>query len=704
MSVIDTIKQNIIQEFKAGNFNIPIAGCALGFGGLLFIDNFIKQRSEDDITPTPQTPPTQTQGQRKSSDTTQGQRKLETWNDFIRRLRRLLPILIPKLFSSEVAYIVLLAGMLTARTALSSIIADVSGKAAGYLVSKRADLAVKNLAGYIVLSIPAAYVNGLLKYLTTRLALRMRMNLNKYIHERYLNGVTFYNICNLGSYKIDNVAERITLDIKSFCDKISDIYTSTFKPTMDIVFFTYKLAQATTWRGPFILYSYFLFSSLCKMLFTPPFGKLGAKESQLQGDFRSAHERLITNSEEVAFYDGSIQERTIINRKLNQLHDHIIVNATSKLFIAVIDNIIVKYWATLAGYAAIFTPILVGAFEKKDVTELTEYYSKNMRYLTNLADAIGNFVLLGNKLSELRGHTKRVGEIVEKLDQFETMELGQFTRKTKSENDHIVVHNEKFLNAWKDRCDKRPQEPYRTEQHVVGNVNILEGEEIQFEHIDIVSPDGKLLAEDLNFVVQRNQNVMVTGPNGCGKSSLFRIIGELWPPHANKDHQGLIVKPRKKDIVFIPQKPYLVLGTLRDQIIYPHSKQEMESLGVTDHDLRELLRIVDPKENILKNWDWDEEKDWFLAFSGGQKQRVAMARLFYHRPRYAILDECTSAVSDEVEDEIYRTASHLGITLFTVSHRKYLRKHHDFILTIEGRDGKWAWKQITDKERYDVTK
>src|SRR5690554_4660895 len=137
---------------------------------------------------------------------------------------------------------------------------------------------------------------------------------------------------------------------------------------------------------------------------------------------------------------------------------------------------------------------------------------------------------------------------------------------------------------------------------------------------------------------------MVTGPNGSGKSSLFRILGELWPLHC-----GTLVKPRKEDILFIPQKPYLVLGTLRDQIIYPHSVGDMQRLGVTDDDLTHLMSIVDPAHAILNQWHWDDVRDWLHALSGGQKQRVAMARLFYHRPLFAILDECTSAVSGETE-------------------------------------------------------
>jgi ABC-type uncharacterized transport system fused permease/ATPase subunit len=184
--------------------------------------------------------------------------------------------------------------------------------------------------------------------------------------------------------------------------------------------------------------------------------------------------------------------------------------------------------------------------------------------------------------------------------------------------------------------------------------------------------------------------MMVTGPNGSGKSSLFRVIGGLWPLH-----RGKVVKPPQRDILFVPQKPYLVIGTLRDQLIYPHSVEQMRAQGITDDDLGALLGVVDPAGLILKEWKYDDVRDWSYAFSGGQKQRVAMARLFYHRPSYAILDECTSAVSDEVEDSLYQTCATLGITLFTVSHRASLRRHHDYCLSFAGGiKGEWSLTPI----------
>jgi ABC-type uncharacterized transport system fused permease/ATPase subunit len=127
-------------------------------------------------------------------------------------------------------------------------------------------------------------------------------------------------------------------------------------------------------------------------------------------------------------------------------------------------------------------------------------------------------------------------------------------------------------------------------------------------------------------------NLLITGPNGCGKSSLFRIISGLW-----KLRQGTIYRPQLNDMFYIPQKPYLPLGTLRDQIIYPDSHDVMKLKNIKDDDLLNILDIVSLRYVVKREGSLDAQADWKDVLSGGEKQRIGLSRLFYHKYIFLLL-------------------------------------------------------------------
>jgi len=331
----------------------------------------------------------------------------------------------------------------------------------------------------------------------------------------------------------------------------------------------------------------------------------------------------------------------------------------------IFDNMLVKYGSFIVGYGVLALPVFGPGSEEylkrvsKDPMKITKDYVRNSSLLINLSKAIGRLVVSYKDVQSLAGYTHLVYEVKTVLDDFDK---GIYQRAQVSKSAIQLGKNGRIDNK---------------------------SENIKFEGVPIVSPTGDVLVESISFEINKGMNLFITGPNGCGKSSLFRILGELWPASG-----GVVHKPPKEDIFYIPQRPYLPSGKLRDQIIYPHTEEHMRNVKkVSDDDLLKLFELVQLGYIVQREGGWDKENDWNDVLAGGEKQRIAMARLFYHSPKFAILDECTSAVQLDVEAIMYKHCKELGITLITVSHRQTLWQYHEFNLKFDGQGG-WGFHQI----------
>jgi ATP-binding cassette subfamily D (ALD) long-chain fatty acid import protein len=216
-----------------------------------------------------------------------------------------------------------------------------------------------------------------------------------------------------------------------------------------------------------------------------------------------------------------------------------------------------------------------------------------------------------------------------------------------------------------------------------------------------------VLVKDLSFKIEEGEHLMITGSNGVGKTSVARVLAGLWPVPEGGEVRRPADDGGRMGVFVVPQRVYMVEGTLLDQMIYPHTYVDFRESGRTEAQLMEILAAAHLAYLPAREGGWSARKEWRDVLSGGEKQRVGyrclwepsfffpdvphfqmgMARVFYHRPRFVILDgafvqqrtclcrtsyeclECTSAVSSDVEGSMYEHAKSLGITLITVSLR-----------------------------------
>ncbi|KAK3806456.1 MAG: ABC transporter transmembrane region 2-domain-containing protein [Benniella sp.] len=614
-------------------------------------------------------------GGERARDGSQGKpRRVGVDRHFVEQFKKLLPICIPSLASKEAGLLGILATILIARTWLDVWFSGLNGAVVKAIVSRdRKKFIAKAVIEFGLMMWPMSIVNNSLKLTISALALSFRERLTKFAHNQYLDGITFYKVSNIDN-RIQNADQLLTQDIDKFADNLSHLYSDIAKPLVDIVLFAYKLGEAIGGEAPFYMIGYFFLSGIALRALSPPFGKYTAVEQKLEGDFRFAHSRIIAHSEEIAFYNGAAREKEGVNSAFDKIARHVRKVYTMRFANGILDSVLVKYCATMTAYYLLARPVFDPAYATEhmgrvsaDPTKIVEDYSRNSGYLVNLSQAVGRLILAGRDLTRFAGYTSRVSEL---FDVLEDIKKGRYERTMVSKGDSAAASSQS-VNT----------------KDLKGKVITQDGV-IIFEKVPIVTPNNDVLVEELSFKVTKGTDVIIAGPNGCGKSSLFRILGDLWPLFG-----GTVTKPHPSKLFYVPQKPYLALGTFRDQVIYPDTKEQALAKGFTDQKLLELLSVVHLEYLISREGGWDSVQDWADVLSGGEKQRVAMARLFYHRPQFAILDECTSAVSIDVEGIMYEHARQSGITLFTVSHRPSLIRYHEYLLRFDG-EGNYQFRKL----------
>jgi putative ATP-binding cassette transporter len=452
--------------------------------------------------------------------------------------------------------------------------------------------------------------------------------------DQYLSQRAFYQIES--ENKLDNPDQRITEDIKAFTITSLRFLLIILSSIIDVISFTGILWSISKSLSVFLLI-YASVGTIITVFIGQRLIPLNFNQLKREADFRYGLIHVRDNAESIAFYQGEEQELIQVKERFFKAFKNF------NLLIGWQRN--VDYFTTSYGYAVVIIPSLILA---------PIYFAETIKY--------GDITQASFAFSQV---LKAFSIVVSQIEILSAFAAGINRLSTFSE----------FLESPKSMEEGQTQ------------IDMKVDDSLALEHVTVNTPNyQQILVKDLSLSLPDGQGLLIMGQSGVGKSSLLRTIAGLWTSGT-----GRLIRPELSSMLFLPQRPYMILGTLRQQLLYPNSNQE-----VSEQELYQVLKLVNLADLPERVSGFDTELDWANILSVGEQQRLAFARLLISKPRYAILDEATSALDLKNEELLYKKLHETGTTYISVGHRISLLRYHNNVLELMG-DQKW---RLVSAEEY----
>lgn len=503
-------------------------------------------------------------------------------------------------------------------------------------------------------------VRALRTFVANTTGVQCRKHLTEDLQGLYFAAKGHYTV-NVLDASLDNPDQRMTQDVDRFTQRLAE----TLPPILIVPFTTgyyiYSAYVATGWTGPVSTFLFFiLFTVINKFLMSPVVPRVYELEKQ-EGQFRYEHSRIRAHSESIAFLDGEPIEldntngilKGVVKAQQSVLNRQLPLNLGVHLF---------DYIGSILSLLVIAVPIFNGVYDDLPPAELTGVISKNAFITIYLISCYSSIVDLSGSVTIMAGNTHRIAALRERLQ-------------------CIAMQKDQIPGVKQDASHDSDAEDGTTP-----SVELLD--------VTYKSPrDNTVLVDKLTLVCGPKRNMLVTGPSGSGKTTLLRVIKGL-----RDVESGSIHTKNASSMSFMPQVPWLSTGSLRAQIRYP-TKDYPGDVGDEDAEMRHLLRVCGIEHLLESAYSLDTELDaaWYGALSPGEKQRLSWARLLYHRPCLAFLDEATAAVGPEATAKLHRECKERDITVVAVGYQRSVEGWEpELVLEIKGNNGYW---DVVHKER-----